>query len=198
MEQLHASVPQPQQVPSHPLEDAAKRILLLDCDNRRRELRAEALICRGVLVDHAAVTGVARSLWKPGMYDLVLIELSGIDGDCAAFIAFIQGVSGRQKFGFYVAQAPYVTASAEECRSSLEGQKLHPGVAKSCESADPRRGPGTGLIVAARKIAALRHLARVRAVTRPEPYGADVRDEPPRGSSASEAVRLAGRLLGGS
>jgi len=60
MEPLHAIAPQPPRLPSHPPQDAAKRILLLDRDDRRREVRAEALINRGVLVDRAAETVVAR------------------------------------------------------------------------------------------------------------------------------------------
>ena len=54
MEPLHASLPQPQRLLSHPPQEAAKRILLLDCDDRRRVVRAEALMNRGVLVDRAA------------------------------------------------------------------------------------------------------------------------------------------------
>lgn len=114
MEQLHAAVSQPQRLLSHAPQDAAKRILLLDCDDRRRHVRAEALIERGVLVDRAAETMVARTLWKPGAYDLVLIDLRGADADCAAFIAYVQGKCAHQKFAFYLAQRPYVTASAAE------------------------------------------------------------------------------------
>jgi len=162
MEPLHASVPQ----------DAAKRILLLDFDNRRREIRAEALINRGVLVDRAAETVVARTLWKPGTYDLVLIDLRGADADCATFIAFVQGECAHQKFGFYLAQRPYVTASAAECRSSML-RRVGAG-----HDPDATRSPGrTSVTEAARRIAALRQAARLNAQPRKEPQ-AEV--NPPR------------------
>lgn len=197
MEQLHASLPQPKRLVSHPPEDAAKRILLLDCDNRRREARAEALINRGALVDRAAATFVARTLWKPGTYDLVLVDLRGADADCAAFISFVHGECAHQKFGFYVSQPPYVTASAAECRSSLQRQTLrradpHPQAADPA----PKHG-GTGLAVAARRIAAARQLAQIAAQAPEEPQAPEVREERSRGVSVSDAVRLAGRVLGG-
>jgi len=189
MEPLHASVPQ----------DAAKRILLLDFDNRRREIRAEALINRGVLVDRAAETVVARTLWKPGTYDLVLIDLRGADPDCATFIAFVQGECAHQKFGFYVPQRPYVTASAAECRSSMHQQTLRRAGADHDPSADPTRSPGgAGVAEAARRIAALRQSARLNAQAREEPQAPEVREERFPAISASDAVKLAGRVLGGS
>jgi len=148
MEQLPTAVSQPQRLLSHAPQDAAERILLLDCDDRRRHVRAEALIERGVLVDRAAETMVARTLWKPGAYDLVLIDLRGADADCAAFIAFVQGEFPHQKFGFYLAQRPYVTASAAECRSSMHQQTLRR--AEADHHPDATRSPGsTGVAEAA-------------------------------------------------
>ncbi len=199
MEPLHAIAPQPQRLPSHPPQDAAKRVLLLDRDDRRREVRAEALINRGILVDRAAETVVARTLWKPSAYDLVLIDLRGADADCATFIAFVQGECPHQKFGFYLAQRPYVTASAAECRSSIHHQTLRRGVADHDPSTDPSRGPGgTGVTEAARRIAALRQSARLRAQAREKPQAPEVQEEPFPEISASEAARLARRVLGGS
>jgi len=178
MEPLHVSVPQPQRLLSHPPQEAAKRILLLDCDDRRRVVRAEALMNRGVLVDRAAETVVARTLWKPGTYDLVLIDLRGADADCATFIAFVQGECPHQKFGFYLAQRPYVTTSAAECRSSMHQQTLRRAVADHDPSADPTRSPGgTGVAEAARRIAALRQSARLNAQAREEPQAPEVREE---------------------
>ena len=188
MEQLHAAVSQPQHLLSHAPQDAAKRILLLDCDDRRRQVRAEALIERGVLVDRAAETMVARTLWKPGAYDLVLIDLRGADADCAAFIAFVQGECAHQKFGFYLAQRPYVTASIAECRSSMLR-----GAGAGHDSGATRTPGRTSVTEAARRIAALRQAARLNAQPRKEPQ-AEVREERP----ASDAVKLASRLLGGS
>lgn len=177
-------------------QDAAKKVLLLDCDDRRREARAEAMLSRGLLVDHAAATGVARGLWKPGAYDLVLIDLRGADADCAAFISFIEGEYKRQKFGFYLAQPPYLTASITKCRTLLQ---------RLARAADPGRGEGAnqgqagpGLVRATRRITEGQNLARVRPQTREPAESAEVREERTRDGSISEALRIAGRVLGGS
>ena len=199
MEPSRVSVPQPQRLLSHPPQEAAKRILLLDCDDRRRVVRAEALMNRGVLVDRAAETVVARTLWKPGTYDLVLIDLRGADADCATFIAFVQGECPHQKFGFYLAQRPYVTASAAECRSSMHQQTLRRAVADRDPSADPTRSPGgAGVAEAARRIAALRQSARLDAQAREEPQALEDREGRFPPISESDAARLARRVLGGS
>ena len=183
-------VSQPQRLLSHAPQDAAKRILLLDCDDRRRHVRAEALIERGVLVDRAAETMVARTLWQPGAYDLVLIDLRGADADCAAFIAFVQGECAHQKFGFYLAQRPYVTASAAECRSSMRQQAPHHAGADHYP--DATRNPGSsGVAEASRRIAALRRTARLNAQVRKEPQASEVREERFPGISASEVAKLA-------
>lgn len=181
-----------------PLQDAAKRILLLDCDNRRREVRAEALMSRGALVDCAAETVVARTLWKPNTYDLLLIDMRGADTDCAAFISFVHEECSQQKVGFYVAEPPYVTASVAECRKSIRQQTLGSAVAGRDQLAVPARRPGeTGLSVAIRRIAASRQSARLRTQVREQPQGEEVREERSRGVSASDAVKLAARVLGG-
>jgi hypothetical protein len=196
MEPLHAFAPQPQGRLSHPPQDAAKRILLLDCDNRRREIRAEALLNRGILVDCAATTVLARTLWKPGTYHLVLIDLRGADADCATFIASVQGECAHQKFGFYLAQPPYVTASVAECRSSMHQQKLRR--ADQDRSADPLCSPGgTGVAEAARRIAALRQSARLNAQAREEPQALEGREGRFPPISESDAA-MARRVLGGS
>ena len=198
MEPLHAFAPQPQGRLSHPPQDAAKRILLLDCDNRRREIRAEALLNRGILVDCAATTVLARTLWKPGTYHLVLIDLRGADADCATFIASVQGECAHQKFGFYLAQPPYVTASVAECRSSMHQQKLRRAGTDQDRSADPLCSPGgTGVAEAARRIAALRQSARLNAQAREEPQALEGREGRFPPISESDAA-MARRVLGGS
>ncbi len=181
-------------------QDAAKRILLLDCDNLRREVRAKALMSRGALVDRAAETAVARTMWKPGAYDLILIDLRGADADCAAFISFVHKECVQQKVGFYMAQPPYLTASVVRCRSSLQQQVLsrvegdpHVQVALPARSRD-----GTGLAVAAQRIAESRQSARLRAHEPGQTQAPEVREEGARSRSISDALKLAGRVLGGS
>jgi CheY-like chemotaxis protein len=198
MEQLHADGIEARRVLAHPAQDAAKRILLLDCQRQRRELRAEALVNRGVLVDRAAETVVARTLWKPGIYDLVLVDLRGADADCAAFIAYVQGESTGQRFGFYLAQAPYVTASARECRDALDEETFRRVAADGNPPGEAGlHCDGTGLKVAARRIAALKQMARIKTQPRETSRLPEFREERARATSVSEAVRRADRLLGG-
>lgn len=194
METSDVSSPQPQL--SHPgTTDAAVRILLLDCDDRRRARRVEALLNRGVLVDQAAESMRATTLWMPGAYDLVLVELRGADAGCTTFISSIQGQCSRQKFGFYIGQRPYLTASAEQGRRWLQdhfarnaGEGMEPDSA--CHY-------GNRLFVATRRITAARQLARLQAQTQQLPRTPEVREGNPEKTSISDAVTLARQVLGG-
>ena len=195
MEALHASLPQPQLL--HSAADAAERILLLDCDHQRRKLRAEALVNRGVLVDQAAESVTAKTLWRPGIYDLVLVELRGADAGCTAFIAFVQGGCSRQKFGFYLVRPPYLTASAEQCRTTLQKHTTQKGVVQYRSEGPVSRHDGTRLLVATKGIAAARQLARRQAQTQQERGMQVLREGNLKGIPASDPLTLAQRVLGG-
>ncbi len=173
-------------------QEAAKRILLLDCDDRRREIRAEALASRGAVVDCAAGTVVARMLWKPGSHDLVLIDLRGAEAEFETFMSFVQAQPGCQQFGFYVAEPPYLTHSAARCRRSL----AQAAQAAPADSPEPgRRGGDIGLSVAVQHIAAARrrpNATRKAASPVLEP------DLAPKRPTVSAAMSRASRLLGGS
>ncbi len=189
MEALHASVP------PHFVGDAAVRILLLDCDRQRRDRRAEALVSRGALVDQAAESLTAKTLWKPGTYDLVLVELRGADAGCTAFISSVQGECSRQKFGFYLARPPYLTNSAAQCRRSLLEHKPQPVVVE--DQAEDRRHHRTPLFVATKRIAAARQLGRGQTQIQPDPRMQGLREDNPHRTPASDAVTLARRVLDG-
>jgi hypothetical protein len=103
--------PDPLSRPPSPPAAANGRILLLDCDTRRRDARATALRERGVLVDSVGTGEDARSLWKPGTHKLVLIEFRSASPDVYDFHQYAQGACSRQKFGFYIAKPPYLTSS---------------------------------------------------------------------------------------
>jgi len=177
--------------------EAAKRVLLLDCDDRRRELRAEALANRGALVDGVAGSVAARMLWKPGSHDLVLVDLRGAEADFETFMSFVNAECGSQKVGFYVAQPPYLTSSAAQCRCSLEQEALRQVAEAGRVSEGNVRSGGTGLSVAAKRIKAVRRLARVRAYV-PEERREQAPAERPSGVPVSAALSLAARILGGS
>lgn len=177
-----------QRLPGCPPQEAAKRILLLDCDDRRREIRAEALASRGAVVDCAAGTVVARMLWKPGSHDLVLIDLRGAEAEFETFMTFVQSHRGNQKFGFYVAEPPYLTGSAAQCRGSLAQQAQLPA------AAEQRVVGRTGLSMAVQRIASAKQSAPAR--TRVS-LDAPERELTAKRPSVSAAMTLASRLLGG-
>lgn len=191
------SRPEDHPIPLRP--DAASRILLFDHDDRRRRLRVDALRQRGALVDAAAETLAARTLWKPGAYDLLLIDLRGADADCEAFIAFVQQECSGQKFGFYLAHPPYLTGSAAECRTALTADRVH-----GRNSGRPRPAPAAGnngestLATASRRIAAYRQGAEIRARAQEYRRPSAAREEPSPAPAESHALQLARRLLGGS
>lgn len=190
MEAFNASGPQPRLL--FPVTDAAVRILLLDGDDRRRGRRAEALLDRGVLVDQAAGSLSATTLWKAGAYDLVLVDLRGADAGCTKFISSVQGECSRQKFGFYVAHRPYLTASAEQCRLSLTNDAV---IEDHSEAPGFQRGDR--ILVATKRIAAARQLARMQAQAQLSPRVPQVPAVSSHGIATSDAVTLARQILGG-
>jgi len=178
-------------------QDAAKKILLLDCDDRRRGIRAEALLEAGAVVDVASETQMARTLWKEGSYDLVLVDLRGADGECEAFLLATQADCMRQKFGFFISQRPYITTSAAECRIAIR-QELTAVTDDPKSASEPAPAPRetTGLAVATRKIRAARHVARAAANQRL--LAEEMEQQRVRVERDSEALQLAKRMLGAS
>jgi len=147
-------------IPAHS-PDAAKRVLLLDCDDRRRGIRVEALQERGALVDGASRTEAARMLWQRQSYDLVLIEMRGADADCEAFTSGVSSDRRGQKVGFYIAEQPYIIGSAARCLSSLrqDGAAVLSSDKPALEAVSGRERSGfafaTQMIAAARRTAVL-------------------------------------------
>ena len=169
---------------------------MVDCDNPRRKNRAEALMKRGALVDGAAETIAARVLWKHGAYDLVLIDLRGVDADCAAFISFVHRERATQRFGYYIDQPPYVTASASEARSLMKREVSRGSVGHRQQSTGINHAHNN-LSMTARRIAAFRQGVRIRLGAQAAQESPDLAIREERLSvSVSDAMKLASRILG--
>ncbi len=136
-----------------------KSILLLDANDQSRDSRAKALRDRGLDVDCAATAEQARALWTPGSHELVLIEFRNASPAVHEFYDEVRLQRKRQKFGFYVNQAPHLTRSYRQCEST-------PAQIEAPVTGTPPPGQGEaehdktqpGLREAARQIATVRRL----------------------------------------
>jgi hypothetical protein len=163
------------------------RILLLDANDARRDNRTKALRDRGVQVDCAGNAEHARTLWKPGSHEIVLIEFRNAGEEIHDFHRYACNMRKKQKFGFYVGDPPYLTRSHRQCESVMEGSPIRDSSALA-ESLGEDGSYRTGLHEAARRI------ATVRRLTRPATTNSNA---PSRGASVSDAMRIANRVLGG-
>lgn len=170
---------------SHPIADDRK-ILLLDANPASRESRAKALRDRGAHVDCAAAAEDARTAWKPGSHEIVLIEFRNAGEEIRDFYRFARVNGRKQKFGFYLAESPYLTSSHRQCEVAVDCARGPLSVPRKPECEDDNCQ--TGLREAARRI------ATVRRLTRP---GASSAEKQLRGIPASEAMRIASRVLAG-
>jgi hypothetical protein len=174
---------------SQPIADN-RRILLLDANSNSRGARTKALRDRGAHVDCVAGAEDARTVWKPGSHEIVLIDFRNAGEEMRDFYRYACVKGRKQKFGFYVDGPPYVTRSHSRCEpASATIDCSPPGELAAfaqleCEDDNFQ----TGLREAARRIATVRRLTRPGAAS----GGAQL-----RGIPASEAMRIASRVLGG-
>jgi CheY-like chemotaxis protein len=175
-------------VSSPPEPEKVKKILLLDADPTSRDNRAKAIRDRGAQVDCAGGGDEARALWKPGCYELVLIEFRSAGVEADDFYHYARLTSRKQRFGFYLEGPPYLTLSHQQYESSRVPADCEPAgrLSALAEGADGKHQ--TGLPEAAKRI------ATVRRLTRP---GTTEGGAPLRGTSVSAAMKIASRVLGG-
>jgi hypothetical protein len=94
-----------------PREVKKKRVLLVDSSQPKRELRAEVMRKRGIDVDCAADIAEARSWWRAGLYDLVLINVEKGRGYRDKFCVDIRSATPPQRLAFLVGQPEYLADS---------------------------------------------------------------------------------------
>jgi len=165
------------------------RILLLDGNSDSRDTRANALRSRGAIVDSVGNGADARSLWKPGSHDVVLIDFSGAGADLRDFYDYAHTARVEQKFGFYIATSPYLTTSFARYESARH-EVPSPRPVERLQNHESRARVDnryrTGVPEAARRIAAAKLLSRPVALNE---------QAAPRGISFADAVKNAQRVL---
>ena len=136
-----------------------RTILLLDSDPARLQARGVAMRGRGASVTCSRTAVGARSLWKPGSHDLVLIEFGGAGPQFEEFRRYASGLHTPQAFGFYTSLPPYLTLSVPP--ADALNVLAEPAVDVWAASVGPRSSAGL-IAEASRRIAAIKPLAKIR------------------------------------
>jgi hypothetical protein len=151
-----------------------KRVLLVDTSQAKRELRAEVMRKLGVDVDCATDIAEARSWWRAGLYDLVLINMEKGLGHRDRFCHDVRTASPPQRLAFLVGQPKYLADSPHDEESPMPIADDHIAdnlkVAFATDRGDLAQH--WGVLEASRRISAVRSasLARTHAMrTLPAP-----------------------------
>ena len=144
-----------------------KRVLLIDTSHAKRDLRAEVLRKLGMDVDSAADIVEARSWWRPGLYDLVLINMEKGQGQRDKFCDDLRSARPSQRLAFLVGQPEYLAGSPnanQELAAENGSGQAAMGGAKGAVHVDPG---GTaqrfGILEASRRICAVRSASIARS-----------------------------------
>ena len=87
-----------------------KKLLLIDTHERAREVRARVLRSRGIEVDATDSLQAARSLWRPRVYDLILLDARGhLTGEARDFYLEIKHATPRERVIFLVGPPTYLS-----------------------------------------------------------------------------------------
>jgi DNA-binding NtrC family response regulator len=87
-----------------------KKVLLIDPHQRARDVRASVLRDHGIVVRTAEDLCKARSLWRPKLYDLILLDARGHNpGEALDFYVEIKHASPRERVVFLVGPPTYLS-----------------------------------------------------------------------------------------
>lgn len=154
-------------LPLSPPTPEKKRLLLIDASNAKRDLRAEVLRKLGIDVDSAADIAEARSWWRPGLYDLVLINMEKGQGQRDKFCDYVRTATPSQRLAFLVGQPEYVAGSPnanEELAAENGNEPAAIGNANGTVCVDPGdRSQRWGILEASRRICAARSASIARS-----------------------------------
>ena len=93
-----------------------KRVLLVDTSRVKRDLRSETMRKFGMEVDCAADIAEARSWWRVGLYDLVLIHVEDGSSLVEKFCDDLRGATPPQQIMFLVGGPEFLaTSPARRC-----------------------------------------------------------------------------------
>jgi hypothetical protein len=80
-----------------------KKVLLIDPHQRARDVRASVLRSRGIEIDATDSLQAARSLWRPKLYDLIMLDARGyIPGESLDFYLEVKHANPRMRVVFLV------------------------------------------------------------------------------------------------
>lgn len=175
-------------IPSSPQSIVkARRVLLVDESGSRRELRAEIMRKLGLEVDCASDISEARSLWRPDLYTLVLMNIDDKLGQRERFCEQARAAKPSQQIAFlvgkpdYLSMAPGLTeipagdsaAKLADLMAAATGAGLVPDVG-------PNANQHWGILEASRRILEVRsaHIARTRAMRDRAARDAETRTTP--------------------
>jgi CheY-like chemotaxis protein len=87
-----------------------KKVLLIDPNQTTRDVRVRVLQSHGVEVRAAASLRTARFLWRPNVYDLILLDMRRqLPGEAFDFCEEIRKASPREHFAFFVGPPVYLS-----------------------------------------------------------------------------------------
>ena len=152
-------------LPLSPPTPAKKRVLLIDASHAKRDLRAEVLRKLGMDVDSASDIAEARSWWRPGLYDLVLINMNKEQGQRDKFCDDLRSATPAQRLAFLVGQPEYLAGSPNanaELTAENGNEQAAIGNAKgNVDSGDTSQR--WGILEASRRISAARSASIARS-----------------------------------
>lgn len=94
---------------------AGKQVLLIDCCQATREVRASVLRSHQIEVHAAEDFSAARLHWQPNVYDLVMLDVRRYHpAEALEFYEQVKGASPRQRFAFLVGPPVYLSLTWPE------------------------------------------------------------------------------------
>jgi hypothetical protein len=89
---------------------ANKKVLLIDRSQATREARAAVLRSHSVEVDEAEEISAAQFLWRPNVYDLVMLDFRRYSpGETLEFYQEVKNRSPRERFVFLLGPPRYLS-----------------------------------------------------------------------------------------
>lgn len=153
-----------------------KRVLLVNTSSVKRDLRSEVMRKLGMEVDSAADIAEARSWWRAGLYDLVLIDMTGGLDHGEKFCNDMRAATPPQQLAFLIGAPGYVASSpapGQQLRIDNGNGVVSQGeLVKSLPADLGNSSQRWGILEASRRIGAVRSAsaARTRAIQdRPAP-----------------------------
>ena len=170
-----------------------KRVLLVDTSQAKREVRAEVMRKLGMEVDCAMDIAEARSWWRAGLYDLVLINMEKGLGQRDRFCDEVRAASPPQRLAFLVGQPEYL-ADSPLVDEELPMPNAVDHVVDKLKVAFPAdRGDSAqnwGILEASRRISAVRSasLAHTRAMRALPAPPRDAEGRPSKGTATPTSL----------